>query len=212
MVVVKRQNPVERQYPPFMKHTPSRPAAPKASRRNASLVVTALIALLLLANLFIIFRFSAANGVESGKMSAGVTRYLLEHLYPDYTELSPAEQASILGQSHKFVRKAAHFSEFALLGFLTAGLLLWVSHRFLPMKPLATWLIPAAFTLLYAASDEIHQIFTNRGPRVTDVLIDFAGALFGILLIHCAVWLVSACRRGKHTPKKSRAGRRKTRA
>ena len=160
-------------------------------------VLTILICL----NLALIWGNSLMTGADSGALSGGVLAFVGRFFPVLLTEAG-----------HTLLRKAAHFSEFALLGFLTAGLLLWVSHRFLPMKPLATWLIPAAFTLLYAASDEIHQIFTNRGPRVTDVLIDFAGALFGILLIHCAVWLVSACRRGKHTPKKSRAGRRKTRA
>ena len=195
-----------------MNHTPSPSATRKRPRRRVSVAVTVLIALLLLANLFVIFRFSAADRVESGEMSAGVTRFLLEHFYPDYDDLPAAEREALLGKTHKFVRKAAHFCEFALLGFLTAWLLLWVSHRFTHLKPRATWLIPAAFTLLYAISDEIHQRFTNRGSRFTDVLIDFAGALFGILLIHGLAWLVSACRRGKHTPKKSHAGRRKTRA
>lgn len=130
-------------------------------------------------------------------MSAGVTRYLLEHIYPDYDDMSSADREALLQKTHKFVRKAAHFSEFALLGFLSAGLLLWVSDHLYSMSPWKTWLYPAAFTLLYAASDEIHQIFTNRGPRFTDVLIDFVGALFGILLIHGGVGLISRCRKGK---------------
>lgn len=37
------------------------------------------------------------------------------------------------------------------------------------------------FCLLYAASDEIHQLFVQgRGAKATDVLIDSIGALIGI--------------------------------
>ena len=50
---------------------------------------------------------------------------------------------------------------------------------------------------LYAASDEIHQSFVpGRGPAVTDVLLDSAGALCGILFIWLLVQAVLR-RRGK---------------
>ena len=180
-----------------MKKTRPPSSERKKPRRVASVTVTALIALLLLSNLFIIFHFSEADGVESGEMSAGVTRFLLEHFYPDYNDLSLAEQETLLGRFHKFVRKAAHFCEFALLGFLTTWLLLWVSRRFISMSPWKTWLFPAAFTLLYAISDEVHQIFTGRGSRVTDVLIDFSGALCGILLMQGVAVCIARLRAGK---------------
>lgn len=165
-------------------------------RRWFSVAFTVFIILMLLANLAVIFRFSSVNREESGEMSAGVTRFLLERIYPDYHDLSVADQAALLQRAHKFIRKAAHFSEFALLGFLSAGLFLWVSCHFSPMSLWKTWLYPAAFSLVYATSDEIHQIFTGRGPRVTDVLIDFAGACFGILLIQGISWLL-ARRKGR---------------
>ena len=180
-----------------MNHTPTPPTVNQRRRLRLSVAVSVIIILLLLTTLLIIFNFSSADRVESGEMSAGVTRYLLESLHPDYDDMTPAEQDVLLQQTHKFVRKAAHFSEFALLGFLSACLLLWVSCRISPMSPWKTWLYPAVFSLIYAASDEIHQIFTGRGPRVTDVLIDLAGALFGILVIHGSVGLLARCRKGK---------------
>lgn len=37
------------------------------------------------------------------------------------------------------------------------------------------------FCILYAVSDEVHQLFVlGRGAQVTDVLIDSAGAFVGI--------------------------------
>ena len=36
---------------------------------------------------------------------------------------------------------------------------------------------------IYAVTDEIHQSFSlDRGPRVLDVVIDFGGAFFGVLI------------------------------
>ena len=172
--------------------------------RAASVALTLLMACLLIANMAVIFLFSSADRVESGETSAGVTRFLLETFNSHYDDLPSAEQEAILHSTHKFVRKAAHFCEFALLGFLSAGLLLWVSARKRAMKAWKTWLYPAAFTLLYAVSDEVHQMFTDRGARVTDVLIDFAGACFGILLIHGLAWLVARRRKGKHRSKEGR--------
>ena len=56
---------------------------------------------------------------------------------------------------------------------------------------LQAWLIPAAFCLLYAASDELRQLFADRGARVGDVILDFCGAVFGIAFLHLTVWLTA---------------------
>ena len=178
-----------------MNHTPTPSAHNRRKGHRTSVAVSVIIILLIFVNLLVIFGFSSANREESGEMSAGLTRILLENIYSHYNDLPAAEQEALLQSTHKFVRKAAHFCEFALLGFLSAGLLLWLSHRVRSMNRWKTWLYPAVFTLLYAISDEIHQIFTNRGPRVTDVLIDFAGAVFGILLIHGISKAFAQCRR-----------------
>jgi len=44
--------------------------------------------------------------------------------------------------------------------------------------------LPVLFVGLYAASDEIHQLFVpNREGKFADVIIDTAGALLGIFLV-----------------------------
>ena len=166
------------------------PSGSRRLPRTASVAVTVIMVCLLIANMAVIFLFSSADRVESGETSAGVTRFLLETFHPHYGELPEAGQAALIQRAHRFVRKAAHFCEFALLGFLSAGLFLWLSARTSAVKGWMTLSIPAVFTLLYAASDEIHQMFTNRGPRVTDVLIDFGGALCGICVAHLLFGLI----------------------
>lgn len=61
------------------------------------------------------------------------------------------------------------------------------SHRNLIISALS-WV----FCILYAASDEFHQLFVpGRAGLVTDVCIDSAGALLGILLFLAALHLTS---------------------
>ena len=44
--------------------------------------------------------------------------------------------------------------------------------------------MPVLFVGLYAATDEIHQLFVpNREGKFADVIIDTAGALLGIFLV-----------------------------
>ena len=74
---------------------------------------------------------------------------------------------------HALVRKAAHFTEFAVLGCLWSGY-----GRRRPLR--YGWL----YGLAVAATDECLQfIQPDRGPAVTDVAIDYAGYLCGWLLV-----------------------------
>jgi VanZ family protein len=77
------------------------------------------------------------------------------------------------------LRKAGHFTEYAILAVLVHHALgiarQWSADR----RLLVAWLLAA----LYAASDEWHQSFVpGRTPAVTDVVIDACGALAGLLV------------------------------
>ena len=75
------------------------------------------------------------------------------------------------------LRKGAHFVEFAGLGLcLCNALYASFGHRLTPVFALVG-------TVIYAISDEVHQIFSEgRACQITDVLIDSAGALSGIVI------------------------------
>ncbi len=81
------------------------------------------------------------------------------------------------------VRKTAHFLEYSVLGFLLfmalySGLKPFRPFKWLLLKPL----IPG---VVYAISDELHQIFVpGRAGRILDVSIDSAGIIFGIYLAY----------------------------
>lgn len=129
----------------------------------------------------VIFLFSAQNGTQSSALSGRITTWVLSLL--GYNALT-ADGEAALQVAEFVVRKLAHFSEYAVLGMLLAGL---VSAY---QKAKGWYVFAAAAALLYAALDEWHQGFTpGRMPAVRDVLIDFSGALTGILLIAaCVYW------------------------
>ena len=84
-----------------------------------------------------------------------------------------------------FVRKSAHFCEFGLLG-CELMLLFWLRSGVRFQN-----LCNAAFAaLLSAVTDETIQIFSGRGSQVLDVVLDFSGALTGILLVSLLIQLM----------------------
>ncbi|MBQ7171649.1 MAG: VanZ family protein [Clostridia bacterium] len=92
----------------------------------------------------------------------------------------------------RLVRKTAHFFEFSLLGceLFCLALALGLAGRRL--------LAAAFYALLAALTDETIQIFAERGPLVSDVWIDFAGALCGMLagsLVYLLVLLIKKRKR-----------------
>lgn len=145
-----------------------------------------------LAVMIVIFGFSSQNGDESGALSTRITEAVIRIVYPDYDHIEASEQKLLFSRTAHFVRKAAHFTEFAALGFFLLG-----HFRALSLKTALKHPVPGSFVtgLLYAVSDEFHQGFVGgRSPDVLDVGIDSAGVFFGILVMALVLFL---CRGGK---------------
>lgn len=86
-----------------------------------------------------------------------------------------------LNQIHFVIRKAAHFTEYAIL-----SLLLYRAFRGGRGSIWrAGWALSTALVLaVYALLDEFHQTFTaTRSGSIYDSAIDFAGGLTALLLI-----------------------------
>jgi VanZ family protein len=152
------------------------------------------IAVFVAINMIVIYQFSAESKEESGDRSKDLTIILVEAFYPNFELLDKSTQHDVIKAAHIGLRKVAHFSEYALLGFLLTSLFLFIGRYLKRMAKWIAWVIPPVFCLLYAISDEIHQIFSNRGPSPVDVMIDFAGALCGYLLIHVIVLVAHRAR------------------
>ena len=82
---------------------------------------------------------------------------------------------------HGITRKLAHFTEYAILGFLAARAFS-TSPR--PAISSRWFLISAVLVVTFALADEYHQSFVpTRTASFFDSLIDIAGGLTALLVI-----------------------------
>lgn len=127
----------------------------------------------------IIFIFSNENGTESQSVSEGITMNIL-NIFPKTRNLNQKEKNKIVKKSQFVVRKAAHFTIYLCAGLSVAGFINTYEKSSIKKKILISFFI----CLLYAISDEIHQLYsTGRSARVFDVFIDSLGSISGILII-----------------------------
>ncbi len=143
--------------------------------------------------MFLTFMSSSQTSDVSSKTSGGVISAVLNRVLPEFDDISTAEREDLV-QSFQFIaRKLAHFTTYFMLGVsvLTAIYTYSIKH----------WLkyfISLLICLLYAVSDEIHQYFVpGRGPKITDVMLDFAGSVTGVLLVTLIIAVFSKRRNGK---------------
>lgn len=132
----------------------------------------------------VIFSFSLQPAEVSNDTSMDVLKRIMDifsyWLFGSAEELSP-KQLDLL---HTIIRKCAHFSEFLILGLLAETALgrMNLKHRII---------IGITFCVLSAAADETLQLFINgRAGRVTDVIIDSAGAAVGIAMISAILYKI----------------------
>ena len=141
-------------------------------------ILRIILIILLLCTFFIIFGFSSQNGEQSGGISRKVTEVILE-ASSNYNKLEEEEKEIVLHRTESIIRKIAHFSIYAVVGFLLMGL-------FSTYKIKDKWriIITIVIGIFYAISDEFHQSFSpGRTPKVTDVYIDTLGILVGALIV-----------------------------
>lgn len=124
-----------------------------------------------LAVMWLIFMFSAATGEESEEVSQNLLSKIIEFI-GNYI-------------SHNFLRKLAHFSEFAALGFCMAGAIHFTFGK-------RKFYIPLIPCFLYAVSDEVHQYFVpERACRIFDIFVDTCGVSTGIGIFLLFILLIT---------------------
>lgn len=153
-------------------------------------LISAALVLLTVCWMAVIFSFSCENGGESAESSGGFIRYFLETFRSGFSELSESEQKAVIESYDHFIRKAAHFTIYAILGAL-----LFSSAKSFGIRDKKSYLIALASGAAYAVSDEIHQYFVpGRACMLRDMLLDSCGVAFGaaamLLIIGFAVKLI----------------------
>ncbi len=138
--------------------------------KRSKIIGSIIFWLLTAAVMYIIFSFSSENGEQSKEVSEGVLSIIIEYL------------GNIV--SHNVLRKIAHFTEYAALGFCMSGAICFTFSK-------NKFYIPLIPCVLYAVSDEIHQYFVpERACRVFDVFVDSCGSSVGILIFLLIVFLI----------------------
>jgi VanZ family protein len=108
---------------------------------------------------------AAASTLQSDSVKA-MLQTAISTLFPN---------SSIQLTSH-FVRKLAHFSEYALLGFL-----LFLSCRECKAK-LRCLLVPTGVSTVAFLDEGLQNFFDGRGPSLKDVALDSLGGYFGFIV------------------------------
>ncbi len=128
----------------------------------------------------LIFSLSSQNADDSSETSGKLTQTVISVIYPDFSEMDSERQEDVVHNTTFVIRKAAHFSIFAILGVLS--FLSVVTYKE-PNYRLKT-LISVVFCIIYAITDELHQIFiSGRSGEVRDVFIDSIGSVLAIMIL-----------------------------
>ncbi|MGF7057841.1 VanZ family protein [Brassicibacter mesophilus] len=150
-------------------------------KRQKTIIVLSWIAVLLW--LILIFSLSAQPATQSNGMSKKVTEIVIKKvgkLVPIDAESDTT--ADLVSKFNHFVRKFAHFFAYLILGLLVTNAL-----RRSGMKSSKSFVLSLLFCIVYASSDELHQLFVpGRGGQIKDVFIDSAGAFVGIAVYGAA--------------------------
>lgn len=121
--------------------------------------------ILMLLWMILIFTMSSFDATESANQSNFIVNII--------TNIFKIENIEVLSF---IIRKLAHFTEYLILGFLTINML---NKNDISKK----YLISILICIIYATSDEIHQIFVpGRACQIRDILINSIGSITGVYL------------------------------
>lgn len=130
--------------------------------------------------MLIIFLFSSQPASDSDGFSRGFTSILIDiigRIFP--IDVVTSTGADLIAKYNHIVRKLAHFTVYLILSILVANALENSKKEFNYKMFLYSLLI----CVLYAISDEFHQLFVSgRGCQIKDVLIDSMGSFIGLVI------------------------------
>ena len=130
---------------------------------------------LLLLCMISIFLFSSQDRDTSTNTSVETTKVIVTSVKVD------EEKADYIADNYfRVIRKSAHIIEFFCLGVLVINVI--KDYKSINYKWLLLGLL---FCMLYAISDEIHQLYVpGRSCEFKDMLIDTIGSGIGIIIYY----------------------------
>ena len=142
------------------------------SRRN---LIRLLFVLLIIATVSFIFIQSMIPPEDSEEQSGAVSEIIGEIIPPE---------TPVGGYVQTNIRKIAHFVEFAVLGAEVATFVV------LFIKKIHYALASFLFAFVVAFFDETIQIFSGRGPQITDVWLDLFGFASTAAIIYTVCFII----------------------
>ena len=131
----------------------------------------------------VIFFFSSQDGEKNNNLSMAVTERIAGIIFDNLDIQSEGTQYYVIHNMHIIIRKTAHFALYAILGAVT-----YTAAHSLKKDFRKCFAVSLGFPLIYAAADEIHQIFTDgRTARLFDVFIDELGAAAGSVITFAVI-------------------------
>lgn len=135
--------------------------------------------------MYMIYSFSAANGVASSGLSVKVSEKIVVTVDKVMKLDLSSEQINYYTQRiHYPVRKAAHMTEYALLAIAIAFPLYVYGVRGIGLL-----ILTGTVCVSYAILDEYHQSFVaGRAASAKDVAIDSIGVICGVIFVRIVGW------------------------
>ena len=131
--------------------------------------------------MLMIFIMSAQPADDSTKTSLFVGEAIASIVVPGYQHWNEDDRLILAERIDHPVRKAAHFTEYSVLGVLVSGTLCGFSKASLEKNITTAYILGT----LYAVTDELHQLFVpGRSGQLSDVLIDSAGVFLGCVMVY----------------------------
>lgn len=130
---------------------------------------------LLITWMITIFVFSHQQGTGSSRTSEKVSEFIV-NVCDIREQLSNEEKNELIGIINPIIRKVAHLTIYTIGGFLLINLI----HIQKDRKEI---FYSGIVGVLYAITDEIHQLFIEgRSGRIEDIIIDSIGIFLGIYI------------------------------
>ena len=143
-------------------------------------------------SLVLVWGQSCISKTESRETSDIVVEWItpIDELDPGYS----SETGWTYVELSTLVRKLAHVAEYSAVGFQVMAILLLKKKKSIYMFFNAFFLC-----MMISFVDETIQLFSNRGSLVSDIWIDIAGSVLGMIMAYVLEIIILAVKKKKQT-------------
>ena len=150
---------------------------------NKRIVMRTVLYILVIIWMGVIFYLSSMSRDDSDVTSKGLLYKIVS-----ISNVSEDKIDGIVEEYNVVIRKVAHVSEYLIL-----SILVYLSLIYSDVSINKSIIISIIVCVLYSISDEVHQLFVNRGGQIIDVFIDSIGIFVGMFIVKIRLLLRDKC-------------------